>query len=96
MAALPNGYVVLPGLDRGSDLWDDMAADSSHPQHALAELLDALLRPDQVKDWPCVPVESPKQKARRKFMRGYFARRRLPRRGKGLGMARIAGSCGAR
>ncbi|MGB2333193.1 MAG: double-strand break repair protein AddB [Candidatus Puniceispirillaceae bacterium] len=74
VATLPNGYVVLPGLDRGAgDLWADMAADSSHPQHALAELLDALsLRPDQVQDWPCLPVASPTQQARRQFMREIF------------------------
>ena len=74
VATLPNGYVVLPGLDRNAgDLWVDMAADSSHPQHSLAELLDALsLRPDQVQDWPRMPVASPTQKARRQLMREIF------------------------
>ena len=74
VASLPNGHVVLPGLDRGAgDLWADMAADSSHPQHALAELLETLdVSPDEVQDWPGLPAASPTQQARRHFIREIF------------------------
>jgi ATP-dependent helicase/nuclease subunit B len=41
VAMLPQGYVVLPGVDTGADdeLWDEIRADPTHPQHGLAELL---------------------------------------------------------
>jgi len=74
VAALPNGYVVLPGLDReAGDQWADIAADSNHPQHALAELLDALaIAPDAVRDWPAMPAVSKGQQQRRQLMREMF------------------------
>ena len=74
VAALPNGHVVLPGLDRGAgDLWSDMASDSNHPQHALAALLDVLaISPDDVADWPTLPVASATQQARHYLMREMF------------------------
>ncbi len=53
VARLPQGAVVLPGLDRGIEDWDAVAGDPAHPQHLLALLLkrleaDAAL----VADWP--------------------------------------------
>jgi len=41
---LPQGMVVLPGLDRTSDApaWDAIRSDATHPQHGLATLLDRL------------------------------------------------------
>lgn len=55
IAKLPQGCVVLPGLDRTLDdaAWTEAHAEPTHPQHALARLLDRLgvLRGD-VKDWP--------------------------------------------
>ena len=86
VASLPNGHVVLPGLDRGAgDLWADMAADSSHPQHALAELLETLdVSPDEVQDWPGLTAASRRHsKPAGNLSVKYFARRQLRRRGNG-------------
>lgn len=53
IAGLPQGVLVLPGLDRDMDgaSWD--ALDPSHPQYGLRELLGALsvARAD-VEEWP--------------------------------------------
>ena len=52
IARLPNGALVLPGLDRTLDdaSWEDL--DPGHPQYGLKQLLDRIgvARPD-VKDW---------------------------------------------
>ncbi|MEI9901900.1 MAG: hypothetical protein WDN31_19315 [Hyphomicrobium sp.] len=53
IASLPNGAVVLPGLDRDMDeaSWDEI--EPSHPQFGLKELLAALnLQRADVTDWP--------------------------------------------
>lgn len=44
VAELPNGTVVLPGLDRhlDADSWQALQRDPAHPQHGLASLLDKL------------------------------------------------------
>ncbi|MDF2763654.1 MAG: putative double-strand break repair protein AddB-like [Rhodospirillales bacterium] len=55
VARLPQGRVVLPGLDRSSDpgVWAAVEADPGHPQHGLARLLKRLeLTPGAVPDWP--------------------------------------------
>jgi ATP-dependent helicase/nuclease subunit B len=41
VAAAPRGCVVLPGLDRdmAPEVWDEVARDAQHPQHALHRLL---------------------------------------------------------
>lgn len=57
IALLPQGAVVLPGLDRDAadDLWDGLEAH--HSQYGLARLLDHLgVRRDAVTDWPA-PIE---------------------------------------
>jgi ATP-dependent helicase/nuclease subunit B len=55
VVALPQGVVVLPGLDRDADAesWDAIAEDPAHPQHLLARLLAKLetARRD-IADWP--------------------------------------------
>lgn len=55
ISRLPQGYIILPGLDRGLDdaAWTAIQDEPTHPQHALARLLDTLgvLR-DDVADWP--------------------------------------------
>jgi ATP-dependent helicase/nuclease subunit B len=55
ISRLPQGRIVLPGLDRGLDepAWTAVHDEPTHPQHALARLLDTLgvLRSD-VTDWP--------------------------------------------
>jgi ATP-dependent helicase/nuclease subunit B len=61
--ALPQGVVVLPGLDRVSDdeLWSQILADSTHPQFGLASLLHHIGRGrDAVALWPEGTVEAGK------------------------------------
>jgi len=55
IAGLPRGHLVLPGLDRDAppEVWDAVRADESHPQHALARLLDHIgVSREQVAEWP--------------------------------------------
>ncbi|HXV24540.1 MAG TPA: double-strand break repair protein AddB [Alphaproteobacteria bacterium] len=55
IARLPQGRVILPGLDRDCDpgIWAEVGKDPAHPQHGLARLLDRLeLAPSDVPDWP--------------------------------------------
>ena len=54
---LPDGAVVLPGLDRdrGADDW--AALEPTHPQYAMARLLERLgAEPGDVEDWPAPGV----------------------------------------
>jgi ATP-dependent helicase/nuclease subunit B len=41
VAALPQGAIVLPGLDTEADgaAWEEILADSAHPQHLMARFL---------------------------------------------------------
>ncbi|WP_259781684.1 double-strand break repair protein AddB [Aestuariispira ectoiniformans] len=60
IAALPNGEVVLPGLDRDLDdaAWDQVRFDETHPQFGLAGLLARMnVARDAVADWPTGPGE---------------------------------------
>jgi len=55
IARLPQGSVVLPGLDRDLDAtaWGKVKEDPSHPQFGLALLLDHIgLERAAVADWP--------------------------------------------
>jgi ATP-dependent helicase/nuclease subunit B len=55
IAGLPQGSVVLPGLDRALDdaAWEAVRAAPSHPQHGLARLLHRLeIERGAVHDWP--------------------------------------------
>ncbi len=52
LAQLPNGAVVLPGLDRDLDAksWDDL--DPGHPQFGMKQLLERIgASRDDVRDW---------------------------------------------
>ncbi|MGF1454782.1 MAG: double-strand break repair protein AddB [Alphaproteobacteria bacterium] len=63
IAGLPEGAVVLPGLDRGidSDVWASL--EDSHPQYGLRDLLDAFERmPDTVPHWPGAEDRAPRQR----------------------------------
>lgn len=55
VARLPQGAVVLPGLDTSLDeaAWQGARDEPTHPQHALAHLLDTMgvLR-NEVRPWP--------------------------------------------
>jgi ATP-dependent helicase/nuclease subunit B len=62
IAALPRGLVILPGLDQhlDADAWQQVAADSAHPQFGLAHLLERLSTvPGDVWQWPHLPPEGP-------------------------------------
>lgn len=53
IAGLPQGAVVLPGLDRDMDAVSWEALDPSHPQYGLRELLNALgTKRAEVREWP--------------------------------------------
>jgi ATP-dependent helicase/nuclease subunit B len=61
VAGLPQGRVLLPGLDKSSDagVWTAIEENPSHPQHGLARLLRKLeLHPTEVPDWPLVRVDA--------------------------------------
>ncbi len=75
VAGLPDGHVVLPGLDRSAaDQWEAISGDSTHPQYQLAQLLvylDIGLR--DVQDWVSVSDDLPPAlAARRHLMREVF------------------------
>lgn len=55
VAQMPQGAVVLPGLDRRLDEtdWEIVRREETHPQHGMALLLDRLgLDRSEVQDWP--------------------------------------------
>ncbi len=58
VAALPQGMVILPGLDRymAEDDWD--ALEPSHPQYGLKQLLTRLkVAPEDVAEWTAPDLE---------------------------------------
>jgi ATP-dependent helicase/nuclease subunit B len=70
VARLPQGAVVLPGLERTLDAesWSGIAADPAHPQHLLARLLVQLeIEPAQLRDWPS-PTAAPGRLSRRRLV----------------------------
>jgi ATP-dependent helicase/nuclease subunit B len=59
IARLPRGAVVLPGFDETMDgaLRDAIAADATHPQHGMVQLLDRIgAQPAEVARWPHGPA----------------------------------------
>ncbi|MBV8190926.1 MAG: double-strand break repair protein AddB [Alphaproteobacteria bacterium] len=59
IAGLPQGMVVLAGLDRDMDDASWQALDASHPQFGLRQLLEALgCERRNVQDWPGTPSSS--------------------------------------
>ena len=75
VAALPRGYVIVPGLDRGAtEHWTEIESDTGHPQHQLAQLLSYLeMPPDQVQTWPMPAAADQISVARGEIMREVFA-----------------------
>ncbi|HZL60503.1 MAG TPA: double-strand break repair protein AddB [Stellaceae bacterium] len=71
VAELPQGMVVLPGLDRALDAesWDAVLVDPAHPQHLLAVLLGRLdIAPKSVRPFPA-PGFASGNPARQKLLR---------------------------
>ncbi|MFC7291577.1 double-strand break repair protein AddB [Hirschia litorea] len=67
---LPQGAVVLPGLDPdvSEDAWSAIASSPSHPQHTLQRALGKLgVDKSHVIKWPGA-VETPNNEARRKLI----------------------------
>ena len=53
IAKMPNGRIVLPGLDRyaSRDIWESL--NPQHPQYGMAQLIRHLgIDRNEVKDWP--------------------------------------------
>jgi len=70
VAHLPNGAVILPGLDMHSDDETWMAVDHSHGQFGLSELLRRIgVSRWQVSSWHGPTVETPRQILIREAMR---------------------------
>lgn len=60
IAGLPQGRVVLPGLDRDLDEDSWQVLEDSHPQHALKRLLETIgIDRAAVADWPVPPETLP-------------------------------------
>lgn len=67
---LPQGAVILPGLDPDLDDagWDAIGRSPSHPQFALRATLESLrIAPSLVRKWPAAS-ETPAQAARRRLI----------------------------
>lgn len=66
VATLPQGLVILPGLDGNADanIWAKIAAEPAHPQFGLAHLLARLeVPPTEVWAWPHRPPEGAERTA---------------------------------
>ena len=74
VSGLPNGHVVLPGLDSGAvPEWDAISQDSGHPQYQLAQLLHFMeIAPSDVQNWVTNPISQLETIARRDLMREVF------------------------
>ncbi|HYV87002.1 MAG TPA: double-strand break repair protein AddB, partial [Candidatus Polarisedimenticolia bacterium] len=62
IAELPNGRVILPGLDReaSAEDWQAIEEDPLHPQHGMALLLKRFgLAPGEVALWPNEKIRTP-------------------------------------
>jgi len=67
VARLPQGEVVLPGLDREADseTWALIREDPAHPQHGLACLLERFgIAREEVADWPAEVAGEPDSRRR--------------------------------
>jgi ATP-dependent helicase/nuclease subunit B len=70
ISGLPNGTVVLPGLDREMDEESWNALEPTHPQFGLKELLATLkLDREAVADWPGQPGDAARRQLIAELMR---------------------------
>lgn len=70
ISRLPNGSVVLPGLDRelDADSWERM--EPNHPQFTLKQLLAQMdVRRDEVEDWADAPALIERERLLREVLR---------------------------
>ena len=68
VATLPEGAVVLPGIEREIDAasWGEIAGDPAHPQHLMARLLRRLeLEPADLRRWPAPGIRGGRTARRR-------------------------------
>ena len=74
VASLPNGHVVLPGLDHDAAAhWSEIQADAGHPQHQLSVLLAALeVAPSDISIWRAAEGDAMAGRLRRDLMREAF------------------------
>ncbi|HWA90620.1 MAG TPA: double-strand break repair protein AddB [Rhizomicrobium sp.] len=70
IARLPNGLVVLPGLDRELDDESWHRLDPGHPQFGLKQLLQRIgVARDAVQDWDGAPPSAAREKVLRETLR---------------------------
>ncbi|MGE3622818.1 MAG: double-strand break repair protein AddB [Bdellovibrionales bacterium] len=71
VAAMPQGAIVLPGLDRKLDEEAWQAIEESHPQYTMKKLLEKFgMRRAEVRTWPaCKDGRPPRLKLLREAMR---------------------------
>ncbi|HVU22059.1 MAG TPA: double-strand break repair protein AddB [Rhizomicrobium sp.] len=70
IARLPNGMVVLPGLDRELDResWNDL--DPGHPQYGMKQLLERIkVKREDVRDWSGEALPTPREFLLRETLR---------------------------
>ena len=74
VAGLPNGHVVLPGLDSAAaEHWQQIRHDTGHPQHQLSLLLETLdTDPERVAIWKAPGTDPESGALRRDLMREAF------------------------
>jgi ATP-dependent helicase/nuclease subunit B len=71
VADLPEGAVVLPGLDTEADgaMWEEIVGDPAHPQHVIAKFLDELgVERSAVKLWTPAVAAQPRAKLMREAL----------------------------
>jgi ATP-dependent helicase/nuclease subunit B len=71
VASLPQGAVVLPGLDIDADgaMWEEILGDPAHPQHVMAKFLEDLgVERSAVQPWTRKPVAQPRSKLMREAL----------------------------
>ncbi len=71
VASLPDGAVVLPGLDIEADsaMWEEVLLDPAHPQHVMAKFLEELgIERDAVKPWSRLGAAQPRAKLLREAL----------------------------
>ncbi len=90
IAGLPQGSVVLPGLDTALDdtAWSEVALSPSHPQHGLARLLDHLgLARTDVEPWSGAGAEAVFAAARQSLLSAALRPAEAPARTPGEGLS---------